>query len=437
MQYMSVVLPLAAMVSGAFASPAWGGDSSDACLAAVTGSAALGDKGLRASHCASYLATTVTPIVTETVTITGSGNDNWKRATVAYCPNEVPNYASACNDAAYTSACSKFGFTNVITTTVAPTTTTKTIWVKPTGGAGGNGGSCSVSTVSVTATSVVVKGSTCPAGSTSTTTSTKVIVTGTTTTETVTKNNGGTCTASTQTVTKNNGGTCTASTETVTKNNGGTCTASTVTVTKNTGTATTVTVATATTVTVTSTKSCSASSTSSTPSSCKVDDALATKLVTNFVDLLQHTSYAGNAAQHIPAGSGYHYDVSAATLSTDFIDISDSINFMAGFPLGSITFNGKAAFDYGQGTLQPEVGVNVLNIWHDCDSITWRWQIYTLPYPVTGINHMLVNKDGLVYKNYAEFDSGAWLQGFGKNCSANPIATPQSPPATKRGLLDM
>lgn len=371
---MSVVLPLAAMVSGVFASPAWGSDGSDACLAAVTGSAALGDKGLRASHCASYLATTVTPIVTETVTITGSGNDNWKRATVAYCPNEVPNYASACSDdAAYTSACSKFGFTNVITTTVAPTTTTKTIWVKPTGGAGS---SCSASTV--TATTTVVSGKTCPAGSTATSTSTKVIVTGTTTT---------------------------------------------------------VTVATATTVTVT--KSCSVSTTSSAPSKCNVDDALATKLVTNFVDLLQHTSYAGNAAAHIPAGSGYHYDVSAATLSTDFVDISDSINFMAGFPLGSITFNSKAAFDYGQGVLQPEVGVNVLNIWHDCGSITWRWQIYTLPYPVTGINHMLVNSDGLVYKNYAEFDSGAWLQGFGRNCSINPIATPQSPPATKRGLLEM
>src|ERR1700761_5584840 len=120
MQYLSLALPLAAMVSGAFANPAWGNNAcqNNACLAAVTGKAALGDGALRASHCSSYLATTVTPIVTETVTITGSGHDNWKRATVALCPNEVPNYASACDDAAYSSACSCYGYTDVKTTTV-------------------------------------------------------------------------------------------------------------------------------------------------------------------------------------------------------------------------------------------------------------------------------------------------------------------------------
>ncbi|OCT50101.1 hypothetical protein CLCR_07273 [Cladophialophora carrionii] len=363
MQYMSVVLPLAAMVSGALANPTWGDKAcqNNACLAAVTGKAALGDGKIRASHCASYLATTVTPIVTETVTITGKGHDNWKRATVALCPNEVPNYASACDDAAYTSACSCFGYTEIKTTTVAPTTTTKTIWVKPTGGAE----SCSASTV--TTTSVVVSGSTCPAAST--TTSTKVVVTGTT----VTKTGGATTVTETKTETK-----------TVTKD--------------------------------------SPSATSSVPaSSCKVDDALATTLVNNFVDLLQFTSYAGDRG---PPGRGYHQDVSDATLATDFIDISDSINFMAGFPLGSITFNSKQAFDIGQGVMQPEVTVKVLNIWHDCNTVTFRWRIVSLPFPVNGINHMEINKDGLVQKNYAEFDNGAWLQSFGQNCTTNQANPP-------------
>jgi hypothetical protein len=272
MQYFSVVLPLAAMVSGVLATPfgGHGACSNNACLAAVTGKAALGDASLRASHCKSYLATTVTPIVTETVTVTGKANDNWKRTTVALCPNEVPNYASACNDAAYTSACSCFGFTETLTTTVAPTTTTKTIWVKPTGGAS----TCSASTVVSTSTKFLGSGSSCPAADT------KTVVTGTTVTV---------------------------------------------------ATATTVTVVTATATTVTVTKDApSSSSSSSVPSSCVVDDALATLLVNNFVDLLQYTSYAGT--QGAP-GRGYHQSVSDATLATDFVDISDSINFMAGFPV--------------------------------------------------------------------------------------------------------
>jgi len=160
-------------------------------------------------------------------------------------------------------------------------------------------------------------------------------------------------------------------------------------------------------------------------------------LVNNFVDLLEFTSYAGNPAIGAPAGRGYHQSVSDATLATDFIDISDSINFMAGFPLGSITFNGKAAFDYGQGVLQPEVQVNVLNIWVNCNTVTWRWRIVSLPYPVNGINHMEINADGKIQKNYAEFDNGAWLQSFGRNCTTNTPVQVSSTVATKRSLLEM
>jgi len=61
MQYLSFALPLAALASGALANPLEARGKSDACLAAVTGNGALGDPTLRASHCASFLATTVTP----------------------------------------------------------------------------------------------------------------------------------------------------------------------------------------------------------------------------------------------------------------------------------------------------------------------------------------------------------------------------------------
>jgi len=363
MQYLSIALPLAALVGSSFANPVNGACTSNACIAAVTGKAALGDGALRASHCASFLATTVTPeAITVTETITGDGNAGvWRRASVTVCPNEVPNYASACDEAAYTSACSCFGFTKVKTTTIAPTTTTKTVFVKPTG-------------------ATVVSGTTCPAAGT------------------VTKTIGyGSGTAWSG-----------AATTTVT---------ATVYVTAPGTTSHTV--------------SKYSTTTSAAASTCVVDDAKATILVTNFMDLLQHTSYNGTQG---PPGQGYDQAVSDATLSPTFSDISDSINFMAGVPLGSVSFASKQAFDIGQGHNQPEVTISALNIWHDCNSVTWRWRLFApIPnaLPVTGINYMIINNDGLIEKNYAEFDNGAWLQSFGKNCSINPVSVSSSPPALK------
>lgn len=152
----------------------------------------------------------------------------------------------------------------------------------------------------------------------------------------------------------------------------------------------------------------------------------------NFSDLLEHTSYPGGDKG--APGSGYNMTISNATLATDFVDISDSINFMAGIPLGSVTFPNKAAFDEGQGKQQPEVDVETLNIFHDCSAITWRWLITPkVPgaYPVNGINYMIVNEDGLLSKNYAEFDNGAWLQSFHKDCALAPVSVKSGAPATK------
>ena len=178
-----------------------------------------------------------------------SSKDNaWKRASVTVCPNEVPNYASACDEGAYSSACSCFGYTEVKTTTIAPTTTTKTVYVKPTGSCPSGG---------VTST-VTLTPSSCPSGDAG----------------------------------------------------------KTVTVTKDA-------------VTVTVTSSGSGSSSTPTPDKCLSDDD-AEKIVNNFSDLLEYTSY--NGTQGAP-GRGYHYNVSAITLAPDFVDISDSINFMAGFPV--------------------------------------------------------------------------------------------------------
>jgi hypothetical protein len=245
MQYL-YLLPLAALAA---ANPLErrGVCTDSKCLAAVTGAGALGDGKLRASHCASFLATTVTPpAVTVTSTITGeSAWSDWqKRASVTVCPNEVPNYASACDEAGYSSACSCFGFTEVKTTTIAPTTTTKTVYVKPT--------SCdSEGAVTVTVTEA------------------KVTVTATVT---------------------EGGKDCPTDTPDLPDIPSGKC----------------------------------------------LSDADAKKITDNFADLLRYTSY--NGTQGAP-GRGYKQDVSDATLATDFVDISDSINFMAGFPVSFDAFH--------------------------------------------------------------------------------------------------
>ena len=105
--------------------------------------------------------------------------------------------------------------------------------------------------------------------------------------------------------------------------------------------------------------------------------------------------------------------------------------------LGSVTFKNKAAFDYGQGVLQPEVNITALNVWHDCNTVTWRWRLTANPValPVTGINYMIVGDNGLIVKNYAEFDNGAWLQSFGQKCAINTPSVASGSPALKRAVL--
>jgi len=275
-----------AFAGAAFANPIKQGD--DSCLAAVTGKAALGDDNLRKEHCSSFAKTIVTPsAVTVTTTITGAPSasvtewSNYKRD-VTVCPNEVPNYASACNEAGYKSACSAFGVHGADTTfTIPATTSTKTVYVGK-GGNGGNNGVCT-STSTVFATQTAGNGGNNGKGdhdngkggnggvSTVTSTVTKTAAQATVTV-TATAGNG------------NNGNNGNNGKGDDGKDNGKKC----------------------------------------------LTDAKAKEFTDAFTDLLEHTSYTGT--QGAP-GSGYHKDVSAKYLAEDFQDYSDSINWMAGIPV--------------------------------------------------------------------------------------------------------
>lgn len=73
-------------------------------------------------------------------------------------------------------------------------------------------------------------------------------------------------------------------------------------------------------------------------------------------------------------------------LTTDVHDYSDSVielidggcpNSSPGpaayIPLGSATFDSRATFEAGQGG-QPNITFELLNVWHNCDTVTLRWR---------------------------------------------------------------
>ncbi|OAP61881.1 hypothetical protein AYL99_04084 [Fonsecaea erecta] len=138
-----------------------------------------------------------------------------------------------------------------------------------------------------------------------------------------------------------------------------------------------------------------------------LSSAAATSVVNGFASLL--TAYTNATAE--------------ALLADDFTDTSDSINFLAGNPLGSVTFPSKLAFELGQGT-QPAIGFELLNIDAiTCTVIAFRWEaILGTASPVKGIN-ILYTENPTQTENgwqiqsvFSEFNSGLWTTEIGGTC---------------------
>ncbi|RVX70548.1 hypothetical protein B0A52_05199 [Exophiala mesophila] len=106
-------------------------------------------------------------------------------------------------------------------------------------------------------------------------------------------------------------------------------------------------------------------------------------------------------------------------LAEDFTDFADSINSLAGYPVGGVTFPSKAAFKAGQGA-QPPVPIETLAIdAYTCDTIALRWLATMQPEPVKGITILKASntegkKDTWQIKTiFTEFNSIAWLKDIG------------------------
>jgi hypothetical protein len=123
--------------------------------------------------------------------------------------------------------------------------------------------------------------------------------------------------------------------------------------------------------------------------------------------------------------------LAADILAVDFIDYSDSIDFLAGVPLGDATFTSLAGFEAGQGGQAP-VPFQVLSIDAvTCTNIAFRWLAYpgTGIYEVKGINIAYTAQTGSaengadgwqIQTNFVEFNVAAWDLDLGGDCTAPP-----------------
>ncbi|TKA73889.1 hypothetical protein B0A55_03786 [Friedmanniomyces simplex] len=159
-----------------------------------------------------------------------------------------------------------------------------------------------------------------------------------------------------------------------------------------------------------------------------MNDAQANIVANNFRDLI----------------AAYTNSLANAVLTPNVQDYSDSVIELidGGCPsgpdaLGSATFNSRANFEAGQGG-QPNITFELLNVWHNCDTVSLRWRS-SEPNPgpgpapavqeqVTGIVVLETTFNGwqsaqqfLINTIYSEFNSGAWLydlEVFKPTCSS-------------------
>jgi hypothetical protein len=145
---------------------------------------------------------------------------------------------------------------------------------------------------------------------------------------------------------------------------------------------------------------------------CCLSKDTAAKLVDTFDSLL--TAYSNQTANSI--------------LANDFSYTSDSTNFLAGIPLGSVTFPSKTAFEASQ-SQQPNIQLSVIAIDAvTCNVVAYRWKANVGgPDVVKGINVLYAEFVGSdqyavgptgwqVQQAFSEFNSAAWVIDIGGTC---------------------
>ncbi|KAK5045361.1 hypothetical protein LTR84_009224 [Exophiala bonariae] len=112
-----------------------------------------------------------------------------------------------------------------------------------------------------------------------------------------------------------------------------------------------------------------------------------------------------------------HPDVKAANataqdlIGDNFFEESDSINMLAGHPLGSVTFSGKQ--NYINGVLfAPSIDdIETIKVMPaGCSNVLWYWQmiIGSRQAPVKGFNLFEIDEDGKIADMFVEFNNIGW-----------------------------
>ena len=129
------------------------------------------------------------------------------------------------------------------------------------------------------------------------------------------------------------------------------------------------------------------------------------------------------------ASDAYNATLDAIALPT-YQEISDSIDILAGMPLGSVTFASRSADEANHTVSQAIYERETLNLYVACNVITWRWKFTLFPgaLPVQGVN-IFVTEGGLLNTTYIEFNSLAWAIDVGYT-----VTPPPGPPAAKARL---
>ncbi|KIW78127.1 hypothetical protein Z517_07960 [Fonsecaea pedrosoi CBS 271.37] len=134
------------------------------------------------------------------------------------------------------------------------------------------------------------------------------------------------------------------------------------------------------------------------------------------VSSAQATNIVNTFASFLTAPQAPDFAAKAnALLADNFTDTSDSINFLAGYPLGSTTFPSKAAFIGGQGAQPPIPTLTTLDIFFSCNKIAWRWVAQGIgsgQYAVKGIDTFTITPSGQISQVFAEFNSAAWAADY-------------------------
>ncbi|KIX03557.1 uncharacterized protein Z518_07110 [Rhinocladiella mackenziei CBS 650.93] len=155
------------------------------------------------------------------------------------------------------------------------------------------------------------------------------------------------------------------------------------------------------------------------PESTCLTQVDAEDIVSKFASVLDHPDVAASNS------------TAQALIADGFFEKSDSINMLAGHPIGAVTFSGKASYIQGV-LLAPSItGIETMKVMvAGCTNVLWYWKftgIGTKQLPINGFNLFEITPEKQIADMYVEFNNIAWgidtgLTVYSRNGTELPLA---------------